>query len=67
MDRISSQSDLTAQEMTPLRLMVTRSFVSKGSLPAARCATHVQLGLIQNGMGGVMPTPAGCMVARLRL
>ena len=67
MDRISSQNDLTADEMTSLRLIVTRSFVSKGSLPAARCARLVQLGLVQNGMGGVMPTPAGRMAARLRL
>ncbi|MGH6890360.1 MAG: hypothetical protein ACREHF_14390 [Rhizomicrobium sp.] len=66
MDLISSRSDLTVGEMTLLRLIITGSFMSKGSLPAARCARLFELGLIQTGMGGVMPTPAGRMVARLK-
>jgi hypothetical protein len=65
-DRISSRSDLTVDEMTLLRLIVTGSFMSKGSMSAARYARLLELGLIQNGMGGVMPTPAGRMVARLK-
>jgi hypothetical protein len=66
MDRESSRSDLTADEMTLLRLIVTGSFMSKGSMSAARCARLLELGLVQNGMGGVMPTPAGRMAARLK-
>jgi hypothetical protein len=66
MDRESSRSDLTADEMTLLRLIVTGSFMSKGSMSATRCARLFELGLIQNGMGGVMPTPAGRMAARLK-
>ena len=66
MDRISVGSDLTVDEITLLRLIVTRSFMSKGSISPARCARLLELGLVRNGMGGVMPTPAGRMAARLK-
>ena len=65
MKRISAQSDLTLDEITLLRLIVTRSFMSKGSISPARCARLLERGLVQNGMGGVMPTPAGQMAAGL--
>jgi hypothetical protein len=64
-ERIPSPGDLTVDEMMSLRLIVAGSFISKGSVPAARRARLLELGLIQSGMGGVMPTPAGRMVARL--
>jgi hypothetical protein len=65
-DRISSRSGLTVDEITLLRLIVTSSFMSKGSMSATRCARLFEMGLIQKGMGGVMPTPAGRMAARLK-
>ena len=65
MNRISVGSDLTVDEITLLRLIVTRSFVSKGAISPEGCARLLELGLVQNGMGGVMPTPAGRMAARL--
>jgi hypothetical protein len=64
LDRIPNASDLTSDEMVSLRLIVERNFVSRAVLPNARRAHLVALGLIQNGMGGVMPTPAGRIVAR---
>jgi hypothetical protein len=64
LDRIPNAGDLTPDEMASLRLIVSHSFMSKGSLPAARRAQLVALGLIQDGMGGVMPTPAGRIAAR---
>ena len=65
MDRIPGAGELSAEELSSLRLVVTRSFISRTSMPAARRARLVELGLIQNGMGGLMPTPAGKIVARL--
>ena len=64
MQRIPNSGELTPDELTSLRLIVRQSFMSKASLPAARRARLVELGLIQNGMGGVTPTPAGRMAAR---
>jgi hypothetical protein len=64
LDRIPTASDLTHDEMTSLRLIVLRSFMSKGSLPAERRAKLIALGLIQDAMGGVAPTPAGRITAR---
>ena len=64
LDRIPNADDLTNDEMVSLRLIVERSFASRSVLPNARRARLVALGLIQNGMGGVMATPAGRMVAR---
>jgi hypothetical protein len=64
LDRIPNASDLTHDEMTSLRLIVLRSFMSKGSLPAERRARLIALGLIQDAMGGVAPTPAGRIAAR---
>jgi len=65
MDRIPSRTDLSADEWTSLVEIVAYSFMSKGSLPAARRARLVALGLIQDAMGGVVPTPAGRVVARM--
>ena len=67
MNRISAPSDLTRDEITLLRLIVTRSFMSKRSISSARCARLLELGLVQSGMGGIMPTPAGHMAARMKV
>ncbi len=65
MDRIPHRSDLSAGEYGALRLIVDQSFMSAGSLPKATRARLVELGLIQLSMGGVTPTPAGRIVARM--
>lgn len=64
MDHIPNAGDLTLDEMAALRLIVRQSFMSKGSLSATMRARLVELGLITNSMGGVIPTPAGRIAAR---
>jgi hypothetical protein len=64
MDRFPSRSELSEPEMVSLREIVAASFMSRASLPADRRARLLSLGLIQSGMGGVMPTPMGRMLAR---
>ena len=64
MDRIPARSELSEPEMNSLRVIVAQSFMSRGSLPAERRARLVALGLVQNALGGVVPTPAGRIVAR---
>jgi hypothetical protein len=64
MDNIPNSSSLTSNELTALRLIVARSFMSRRSLPAATRLRLVELGLIQDALGGVSPTPAGRIVAR---
>lgn len=64
MDRFPARSELSEPEMTSLREIVAASFMSRASLPADRRARLLSLGLIQSGMGGVMPTPMGRMLAR---
>lgn len=62
MNKIPAQADLTSAERTSL-FEIARGFSSR-TLPAARIARLVQLGLIQEVMGGLMITPAGGIVAR---
>jgi hypothetical protein len=62
MNRIPSRSDLTAAEYVSLCL-VAKGFMSR-TIPSAHRLRLVELGLIQDRMGGLMPTPAGTMVAR---
>jgi len=64
-DRIPNRGDITPDEMASLRLVVDCSFLSTSAIPALRRARLLQLGLIQNGMGGLMPTPAGRILARM--
>jgi hypothetical protein len=64
-ERIPNRGDITADELTTLRLVVSHSFMSSGSIPAPSRARLLQLGLIQSGMGGLMPTPAGRILARM--
>ena len=62
MNRIPAPSDLTSAEQRSL-CEIAGGFSSR-ALPAARIARLVQLGLIQEVMGGLMITPAGGIVAR---
>ncbi len=62
---LHNATDLTTDELLSLRLVVTRSFMSASSLLAAHRTKLLELGLIQKGMGGIMPTPAGKIAARL--
>jgi hypothetical protein len=64
MEQLSRRTDLSASEWMSLRAIVSASFMSRGSLPAETRARLVEMGLIQNAMGGVMPTPAGRIAAR---
>jgi hypothetical protein len=63
-DRIPNASDITHEEMKSLRLIVAHNFMSKSVLNAEHRARLIELGLIQTGMGGLMPTPAGRIAAR---
>jgi hypothetical protein len=56
--------ELTDFEMTALRLIVRRSFMSRKSFPETLCKRLIDLGLIHVVMGGVSPTPAGRITAR---
>ena len=64
MDKFPNANSLPANELTALRLIVARSFMSRRSFPAATRMRLVELGLIQDALGGVSPTPAGRMAAR---
>jgi hypothetical protein len=64
-DRIPNRGDLTIDEMAALRLIVSHSFMSKGSMLACHRERLLALELIQSGMGGLMPTPSGRIVARM--
>ena len=63
MNRIPTKSDLTALESSALR-EVSTGFMSR-TIPKGRRARLVELGLIQEVMGGLMATPAGRIVARM--
>ena len=63
MNRMPTRSDLTLAEHSSLCL-VAKGFMSRAIAPAHRTRL-VQLGLIQDAMGGLMPTPAGRIVARM--
>lgn len=63
--RIPTALDLTLQEFVSLRNIVIRSFTPTHQVAARDKERLLELGLIQIGMGGLMPTPAGRIVARL--
>jgi len=65
MNRIPNQLDLTADELKALRDIVGRSFTPIGQVNIQQRKRLLELGLILGGMGGLMPTPAGRIVARL--
>ncbi len=62
MNRLPTQSDLTPAELASLYEIAT-GFRSR-AIPPARIARLVELGLIQEVMGGLMITPTGRIVAR---
>jgi hypothetical protein len=64
MDHLPSAEDLTSAEFTSLCL-VARGFMSR-TVPKAHQARLIELGLIRSLMGGLMVTPVGRMVARIR-
>lgn len=64
MDQIPNARDLSASELTALRLIVSRSFMSRRSFPAVLRTRLVGLGLVQDALGGLSPTPAGRIAAR---
>ena len=64
LERIPNAGDLTPEEMASLRLIVRHSFMSKGAISTVHRTLLVEMGLISNAMGGVMPTSAGRICAR---
>jgi hypothetical protein len=65
MNEIPRSSDLTAGEMRVLRDVIARSFITSQSVPKLRRERLLAMGLISAGMGGLMPTPMGRIVARM--
>ena len=65
MDQIPRGSDLTSGELTTLKTIIARSFVSASTVPKLRRERLLDMGLITAGMGGLMPTPMGRIVARM--
>jgi hypothetical protein len=65
MDDIPRSSELTAGEMRVLKEIIARSFIPFGSVPKLRRERLIAMGLVTAGMGGLMPTPMGRIVARM--
>ena len=65
MDHFARSSDLTAAELACLCHIIACSFVSKGAVSITRRERLESMGLISFGMGGLMPTPTGRIVARM--
>lgn len=64
--RLVNPEALNAAELLSLRLLVGRSFMTSTAIPAAARVRLLELGLIQRGMGGLLPTPSGRICARVR-
>ncbi|HEY4275311.1 MAG TPA: hypothetical protein VGM68_07495 [Rhizomicrobium sp.] len=64
--RIPSAMELSEGEWATLRNLVSRNFTPVRQIDTAHKARLMGLGLIQLGMGGVIVTPAGRIVARAR-
>ena len=64
MDRIPRQSELTSEEIGALRAVVARSFTPGGHINPLHRERLLALGLIRSAMGGLIPTPAGRILAR---
>jgi len=64
MERIPRAHELTSDEMRALRGIVTGSFTPSGQVNLFQRQRLLELGLIQCAMGGLMPTPAGRILAR---
>ena len=64
-EQIPRSTDLTPGELRVLKDVITRSFIPKGAVTKLRRERLLAMGLISAGMGGLMPTPMGRIVARL--
>ena len=65
MSEMPRSSDLTPGEMQTLKNIIAASFVSAKTVPKLRRERLLALGLVSAGMGGLMPTPTGRIVARM--
>ncbi len=63
--RLPTALELSVREFAALRDITIRSFAPISQFAAPDRERLLQLGLVQRGMGGLMPTPAGRMAARL--
>ena len=63
-DRIPNARELTPEEFQSLRNIVGSSFTPAGSVNKLLQKRLIALGLVHYAMGGLMPTPAGRIVAR---
>jgi len=63
-DRIPRGHELTSEEMGALRRVVAGSFTPSGHVNRFQRERLLQLGLIHCAMGGLVPTPAGRILAR---
>lgn len=64
MERIPRAHELTSDEMRALRGIVAGSFTPRGQVNAFLRERLLELGLVQCAMGGLLPTPAGRILAR---
>jgi len=64
MDRIPRQHELTSEEISALRSVVAGSFMPSGHINRFQRERLLELGLIYSAMGGLVPTPAGRILAR---
>ena len=65
MQRIPTALELTRDELLSLRDMVARSFVPANQVNLPTRRRLLELGLVQNTLGGLIATPAGRIVARM--
>jgi hypothetical protein len=65
LQRIPSAGELTREEMRLLRAVVSNSFVPANQMSRESRLRLTDLGLIQNAMGGLIPTPSGKIVSRM--
>jgi hypothetical protein len=65
MDHIPRASELTPEEMSALRSIISRAASSTGTVSKASRERLLAMGLITAAMGLLIATPAGRIVARM--
>ena len=65
MQRIPTALELSTDELLSMREIVARSFTPANQIGLMTRRRLMELGLVQNALGGLMATPAGRIVARL--
>lgn len=65
MQRIPTALELTAEQILCLRDILARSFVPAHQVALKTRLRLIELGLVQNALGGLMSTPAGRIVGRM--